>query len=71
MKNNYGLDHLLKCEGITAEEFLERFAFDGLVPCVCVQCGHTTDHEPDQDRGWCDECEANTMKSGLILMGIM
>jgi hypothetical protein len=27
--------------------------------------------EPDQRRGWCDECRANTMKSALILAGVI
>ena len=46
--------------------------FDPGCPAICKNCDYTcTDMEPDQDRGWCPECEANTMVSALILAGIV
>ena len=43
------------------------------VPSICMNedCDYTTDMEPDQDRGRCPECETNTVKSALVLYGIL
>jgi hypothetical protein len=27
--------------------------------------------QPDQDQGWCEACNAGTMTSGLLLMGLI
>jgi hypothetical protein len=34
-------------------------------------CDYTTDMEPDQDRGWCDECGTNSMTSAMVLAGVI
>lgn len=46
---------------------------DAVCPAICMnpECSYTEDLEPDQQGGWCPECKANTMKSGLILAGII
>jgi hypothetical protein len=51
--------------------FLEWCAFDSICPAICMNehCDYTTGMEPDQRRGWCDECQANTMKSALVIAG--
>jgi hypothetical protein len=51
--------------------FLETECMGGCVPGICTNCECTYDYEPDQDRGWCDECESNTVVSALILSGII
>tara|TARA_R100000008_G_scaffold39486_1_gene22595 strand:- start:59 stop:271 length:213 start_codon:yes stop_codon:yes gene_type:complete len=62
---------LLEAEGISESEFLESFAFDSIVPGICMSkgCNYTANYEPDQDRGWCEECEEASVKSGLVIMG--
>ncbi len=68
------LEKLLEVEGFDDEiEFGEAFATESVVPGICMNdsCEYTTHYEPDQDRGWCEECETQTVKSGLMLMGIM
>lgn len=54
-------------------EFLEAVGYDGIVPAICMNdgCDATYEYEPDQDRGWCDECVTNTVKSALILAGVI
>lgn len=58
-------------------EFLEEecmgFGMRIGVPAICMNegCEYSQDMEPDQDRGWCPECEANTLASALILAGII
>ena len=72
------LETLMDIEGYSdTMEFLEEecmgMGMRAGVPAICMNdgCDYATDMEPDQDRGWCDECQDNTMKSALILAGII
>jgi hypothetical protein len=61
-------------ESVTA--LIEANCIDSVVPAICCNpdnpdCNYTEGMEPDQQRGWCDECQANTMKSCLILAGVI
>ncbi len=46
---------------------------DNVCPGICMNraCDDTTEVEPDQDRGWCESCRTNTVKSALILAGLI
>ena len=68
--------------GIRAEPITtatERFTItelpltDSVNPAICMNedCDYVCEMEPDQDRGWCDECSTNTIKSALVLAGII
>ena len=64
------LIELANSEGFAdADEFIEFFAMDDIVPGICVlpDCGYTTSVEPDCDACWCEYCQQPTVKSGLIL----
>lgn len=52
---------------------LEAATFDSVNPGICTKrdCDRTIEVEPDQDRGWCPTCGANTVASALILAGII
>lgn len=50
---------------------LEAAVIDSVSPGICMVCGYTGEVEPDQDAGYCDGCGANTMKSALILAGVI
>ena len=65
------LEKLGQQYGMSAEEMMEESMCDGVSPSICMNdgCDYSTDMEPDQDRGWCDECNTNTVKSVLILTG--
>jgi len=67
----YGINELLDSEGLDSMEFLEVYAMDSVVPGICEHCGATYEYEPDQDKGYCEECESNSVKSGLILLGVI
>lgn len=58
----------------SAQEFAEKYAFaaDG-VPGICIKCQEYTTpcHEPDQDKGYCEECETTTVVSGLVLLDLI
>jgi hypothetical protein len=64
------LNKLIEIEGFdTFEELAEAVFSDSVSPAICCNpdCNYTCEMEPDQDRGWCDECHTNTMQSALIL----
>lgn len=54
-------------------EFLEAFAMDCVVPGICTNegCDYTTSNEPDCGEGWCEMCHTSTVRSGLLLAGII
>ena len=70
------LDTLLECEGFTSlEELFEDYEYGNRmgVPAICtnIDCDYTADMEPDQAKGWCENCETNTLASAYILAGII
>ena len=71
------LAKLCEIEGFADEtELFVAAISDSVCPAICCNpdnpaCDHTTEMEPDQDRGWCEECQAGTMVSALVLSGII
>ena len=68
------LEDLTRIEGYpSVDALLEAVATDSVCPAICVNelCSYTCEMEPDQDRGWCEECGTNTMQSALILARII
>ena len=62
------------CGNVT--ELIELAARDAVSPAICcnpdeLTCNYSTEMEPDQDQGWCDECGKGTMQSALILAGLI
>lgn len=70
MKNSELIKKLEEGTGMTAEE-MAWGSLDGISPSICTECGFITNMEPDQDEGWCESCEKNTVKSCLILMDLI
>lgn len=54
-------------------DMLEDFTFDSVMPAICMNegCDYSTEMEPDQTHGWCENCDTNTVKSAAILMGVI
>lgn len=68
------LDTLIEDAGFSdAIEFGEAMITDSVCLGICSRpdCDYTTDVEPDSDCGWCEECNAGTVVSGLVLMGVI
>ena len=42
------------------------------VPAICMNenCDATYEYEPDQDKGWCEECGTKSVQSCLIIAGL-
>lgn len=57
----------------TLDQLMEAAAFDSVSPAICMTdgCNHTCEMEPDQDRGWCEVSGTNTVKSALVLAGLI
>ena len=55
------------------EEALRAGVMDGICPAVCMnpECEYTCHMEPDQDQGFCELCEQNTVKSVLVITGMI
>lgn len=64
------LIELSKQTGMSVEEMMEQSVFDGLSPAICTNCHWVTNMEPDQDRGYCEECGENKVVSCCVLAGI-
>jgi hypothetical protein len=67
------LDRLASVWGVTLTEFIEEYALDEVVPGICMNpgCDYTTEVEPDQREGWCEECGTGSVKSGIVLAGLI
>ena len=52
-------------------EYLESGeALDSIQLGICKECGYSTNVEPDQDKGWCSECDDGTVQSILVILGL-
>lgn len=67
------LQELASIYGISIAELLEEYAFEDTVPGICMRegCDFTTYYEPDQSEGWCEECSMRSVRSALVLGGII
>jgi hypothetical protein len=68
------LQRLVEFEGYDDEQkFLEAIMMDSVCPGICCNpgCDYTTEVEPDQDAGWCELCGTGSVKSALILAGLI
>ena len=71
------LAKLREIEGFEDENDLFAAAIgDSVCPAICCNpgnpdCDYATEMEPDQNRGWCEECQRGTMVSALVLGGII
>ena len=67
------LDRLAESYGLTVTSFIEEYALDDVAPGICMNpdCDYTTEVEPDQREGWCEECGTRSVRSGIVLAGII
>jgi hypothetical protein len=73
MSNQTKLEDLAKVEGKPSTELLEEATFDSIAMGICInpRCTYTNQVEPDQSAGYCEKCGTNTVKSCLVLAGII
>ena len=54
-------------------DMLENNTLDSVVPGICTTsgCEYSCECEPDARENWCENCEAPTVKSCLVLAGVI
>jgi hypothetical protein len=68
------LAKLLEIEGYeSVEALLQAVLGESVSPAICMNedCNYTCEMEPDQTRGWCDECRTNSTTAAPVLAGVM
>lgn len=57
----------------TLTELCEDNMCESVIPAICMNkgCDATRGIEPDSRRGWCPECESNSVKSAFVILGII
>ena len=68
------LNTLMKGEGFDDRlEFLGNLVCDSVCPGICMTpgCDYSTEVEPDQRQGHCEECERGTVESALSIAGLI
>ena len=67
------LEQLAYIEGCSVESLLDMASASETVPGICIipDCDYHTYVEPDCDEGYCQNCEIQTVKSCLVLAGIL
>lgn len=67
------LRDLLESEGMNRHEFIEAYTLESCVPGICTNadCDNVEYYEPDQTEGWCSCCDTTTVKSGLVMLGVI
>lgn len=53
------------------QELARDYAFESVVPAICMTCDYSTDYEPDQNAGHCECCNTKTVKSILVLLNLI
>jgi hypothetical protein len=67
------LDLLAQSQGLTVESYKEEYVLSEVVPGICMNehCEYTADVAPGEREGWCEECGTRSVRSGIVLAGII
>ena len=67
------LDQLASAWGLSVPQLIDLCALDDVAPGICMNpgCTYSTEVEPDQSAGWCEDCETRSVRSALILAGVI
>ncbi len=67
------LDQLASTWGMLVSELIQTYALDEVVPGICMNpgCTHSSEVEPAERKGWCEECETRSVTSALVLAGLV
>ena len=54
-------------------ELIEEATFDSIAQGICTNegCDYVTEVEPDSSTGYCEICKTRTVKSVLVLEGLI
>jgi hypothetical protein len=69
-KSEHLLCRIAEDTGLDVDDILG--SFDSVCLGICTQCEIVDDScEPDARANYCEECSANTVKSALVLAGVI
>jgi len=64
----YGLKRICDAEGLPIEDLITELMSDSISPGVCRECGYVTEIEQDNENGYCEECDTNTVVAATMLI---
>lgn len=67
------IEVLAEIYGMDVMEMLEEALMDSVCPGICTKkdCNYSTDVEPDCRGGYCEKCGSQSVRSALVLAGII
>lgn len=67
------LEYLASQWAMSVPKLLEEYGLDEVVPGICMNpdCEYTTTVEPDERQGWCGACGTTSVRSCLVLAGLI
>jgi hypothetical protein len=67
------LECLASAWAMSVTRLLEEYGLDEVVPGICMNpdCEYTTGVEPGEREGWCGACGATSVRSCLVLAGLI
>jgi hypothetical protein len=68
------LMQVCEAEGFASiDDLLAVLVADSVCPAICMNegCDYIAPMETDQEEGYCEECNSNTMVSVLVLLGLI
>ena len=67
------LQLLAKLNGVTVDALLEWATYSSVAPGICMNrdCDYMTNVEADQNEGYCEMCETQTVQSAPWLAGVV
>lgn len=72
MSNSMLLDIMAADLGLEVDDMLDEATYDSVAPGICTLCRTTVDFcEPDARENHCDSCDTYTVKSALVLAGVI
>jgi hypothetical protein len=59
------------CGFMDVGEMINCYLFKESCPAFCLSCGYIEEQAPETFAGWCPVCDTDTMRSALVLAGIL
>jgi hypothetical protein len=67
------LDTLVRESGMSVMEFIDAYALESTSPGICMNpdCDYRAEVGLDERAGYCPSCQTATIRSGIVLAGLI
>jgi hypothetical protein len=67
------LDQLARESGMSVMEFIDAYALESMSPGICMNsdCDYATEVGLGERAGYCPSCQTATIRSGIVLAGLI